>query len=364
METTFKVPIRNLFCLLSYVNEVPELIESINDIDEDLITYDFIANRFLSEVHTINRRGIIKNYVGITESTNRLGGRLLMNDSMPYIVARIPIVVCEKDEYSADILLNQVMKSTLRAISVNRYVKKETRKRSFMYMELIPEVDSPPLTKENFSRLFFGRHNVHYKRMTHIARILHELTLLSHKQGNWSLFSATLDERSLNQIFEKFLFHFYRREQQDYRVSSEIMHWKLKGNQSLLPSMRTDVSLTHKNGLEKIVIDAKFYKNVFQEYHGKSSFHSQNMYQLFTYLQHQPKEKNVRGILIYPYNGVAVNEVYHWDERIKMEVITLDLDANWKTIFKELIDITGKKRFDGASDANTPQELSIGKNEL
>jgi 5-methylcytosine-specific restriction endonuclease McrBC regulatory subunit McrC len=320
---------------------MPELIESINDIDEDLITYDFIANRFLSEVYAINRRGIIKNYVGITESTNRLGGRLLMNDSMPYIVARIPIVVCEKDEYSADILLNQVMKSTLRAISVNRYVKKETRKRSFMYMELMPEVDSPPLTKENFSRLFFGRHNVHYKRMTHIARILHELTLLSHKQGNWSLFSATLDERALNQIFEKFLFHFYRREQQDYRVSSEIMHWKLEGNQSLLPSMKTDVSLTHKNGLEKIVIDAKFYKNIFQEYHGKSSFHSHNMYQLFTYLQHQPKEMSVRGILIYPYNGVAVNEVYHWDDRMSMEVITLDLNANWKTIFKELIDITG-----------------------
>ena len=342
METKFKVPIRNLFCLLSYVNEMPELIESINDIDEDLITYDFIANRFLSEVYAINRRGIIKNYVGITESTNRLGGRLLMNDSMPYIVARIPIVVCEKDEYSADILLNQVMKSTLRAISVNRYVKKETRKRSFMYMELMPEVDAPPLTKEKFSRLFFGRHNVHYKRMTHIARILHELTLLSHKQGNWSLFSATLDERALNQIFEKFLFHFYRFEQQDYQVSSEIMHWKLEGNQSLLPSMRTDVSLTNKNGLEKIVIDAKFYKNTFQEHYGKASFHSHNMYQLFTYLQHQPKEKNLRGILIYPYNSVDLNESYIWDERTIMQVMTINLDSSWENIYKNLLDVLKK----------------------
>jgi len=339
METTFKVPIRNLFCLLSYVNEMPELIESINDIDEDLITYDFIANRFLSEVQAIYRRGIIKNYVGITESTNRLGGRLLMNDSMPYIVARMPIVVCEKDEYSANILLNQLMKSTLKTITVNRYVKKETRKRSFMYLELMPEVYSPPLTKEIFSRLFFGRHNVHYKRMTHIARLIHELTLLSHKQGNWSLFSATLDDKSLNQIFEKFLFQFYGREQQDYLVYSEIMHWKLEGNQSLLPSMRTDVSLTHKNGLEKIVIDAKFYKNIFQEYHGKASFHSHNMYQLFTYLQHQPKEMNVRGILIYPYNGATVDEIYQWEERMTMEVITLDLDASWRNIYQKLLDV-------------------------
>jgi 5-methylcytosine-specific restriction enzyme subunit McrC len=110
--------------------------------------------------------------------------------------------------------------------------------------------------------------------MVHIARLLHELSLLSHKNGNWSLFSAELDETSLNQIFEKFLFHFYRMEQQEYRVQSEVMQWQLMGNRSLLPSMKTDVSLSHKNGRQKIVIDAKFYKNIFQENYGKFSFHS------------------------------------------------------------------------------------------
>jgi len=339
METTFKVPIRNLFCLLSYVNQMPELIESLNDVDEDLITYDFIAKQFLNEVHALNRRGLLKNYVIRTEATSRLGGRLMMNDSMPYLIARKPIVVCEKDEYSENILLNQVMKSTLKAITGNRYVKEETRKRSFMYMELMPEVDSSMLTKDIFSRLNFGRHNVHYKRMTHIARLLHELTLLSHKHGNWSLFSAEVDDKSLNQIYEKFLFHFYKIEQKEYLVSTDVLQWNLEGNQSYLPSMRTDVSLTHKNGLKKLVIDAKYYKNVFQEFHGKSSFHSHNMYQMFAYLQHQPKEMTVRGILIYPFNGEEVNETYRWDERITMEVITVDLNASWREIYGKLLSI-------------------------
>jgi 5-methylcytosine-specific restriction enzyme subunit McrC len=339
METLFKVPIRNLFCLLSYVNEMPELADSLNDVDEDLITYDFIAKRFLHEVDVLHRRGLVKNYVVTKEATGRLGGRVMMNESMPYIVARQPIVVCEKDEYSANILLNQVMKSTLKVMCVNRYVKEETRKRSFAYQELMPEVDTPPLTKELFSKLYFGRHNVHYKRMVHIARLLHELTLLSHKNGNWSLFSAELDETSLNQIFEKFLFHFYRVEQQDYQVSSEVIHWQLAGNRSFLPLMRTDVSLTHKNALEKIVIDAKFYKNVFQENYGKSSFHSHNMYQLYTYLMHQPIEMNLRGILIYPFNGIAVDEAYRWDERMTMEVMTVNLDDSWKDIYGKLISV-------------------------
>lgn len=339
---SFKVPIRNLFCLLSYANEMPHLVKSLNDVDEDLITYDFIAKQFLNEVQTLNRRGFVKSYVVKKEPTSRLGGRLMMNDSMGYIITRKPIIVCEKDEYSANILLNQVMKSTLKSICFNRYVKEETRKQSFLYLDLIPEVIASPLMKEMFSKIYFGKHNVHYKRMVHIARLLHELTLLSHKHGNWSLFSAELDERSLNQIFEKFLFHFYRIEQQDYRVSSEVMKWQLEGNQSLLPFMRTDVSLTQKNGFEKIIIDAKFYKNVFQENYGKSSFHSHNMYQLYTYLLHQPKELNVRGILIYPFNGVHVDEQFRRDNGMTMEIMTLNLDDSWKGIYEKLLGVLNR----------------------
>jgi 5-methylcytosine-specific restriction enzyme subunit McrC len=340
MESVLKVPIRNLFCLLSYVNEMPELIESLNDVDEDLITYDFIANRFLYEVDLLHRRGLVKNYVTKIESTNRLGGRVIMNESMPYIMSKKPAVVCEKDEYSANILLNQIMKSTLRSICVNRYVKEETRKRSFHYLELISEVDPIPITREVFSRIYFGRHDAYYKRMVHIAKLLHELTLLSHKHGNWSLFSAELDEKSLNRIFEKFLFNFYRIEQKKYRVSSEVMQWKLEGNQTYLPTMKTDVSLTHKNGFEKIVIDAKFYKNIFQENYGKSSFHSHNLYQLFTYLMHQPKEIiNLKGVLIYPFNGIQVNESFRWDDRMTIEIMTINLEDSWKEIYKNLMKI-------------------------
>ena len=60
METEFKVPIRNLFCMLCYVNETIELIDSLNDVDEDLITYDFIVNQFLKEVEKLNQRGLTK----------------------------------------------------------------------------------------------------------------------------------------------------------------------------------------------------------------------------------------------------------------------------------------------------------------
>jgi 5-methylcytosine-specific restriction enzyme subunit McrC len=64
-----------------------------------------------------------------------------------------------------------------------------------------------PLTKAIFFKMYFGGHNVYYKPMVHIARLLHELTLLYNN-------------------------HFYQLEQQDYRVYSEVMQWQLEGDQS------------------------------------------------------------------------------------------------------------------------------------
>lgn len=325
--------------MLSYANDMPDFVDSLNDIDEDLITYDFIAKQFLKEVEALNRRGFINGYVTRVEHTNRLGGRILMNDSLEYIMAKKPIMVCEKDEYSADILFNQIMKVTLMAIRKNRYVKVETRRRSYKWLDSLVGVGYVALTREMFLRCHFHRHNVHYKRMIHIARLLHELTLLSHKQGNWSLFSAEIDETSMNRLFEKFLFHFYRIEQKDYRVAVEQMHWNLDGNAKLLPSMRTDISLIHKREPKKIVMDAKFYKNMFQEFHGKASFHSHNMYQLFTYLMHQEQETEVRGILLYPYNGTDVAECYRWNERVTLDVMTVNLEDSWMDIYERLISV-------------------------
>lgn len=85
--------------------------------------------------------------------------------------------------------------------------------------------------------------------MMPIAFLLHKLKLLTHKSGDWSLFSADIDDHALNTIFEKFLFHFYQQDQTCYRVESDRMEWDLEGNKTL-PSMLTDVSLTHRKSIK------------------------------------------------------------------------------------------------------------------
>lgn len=326
--------------MLSYTSDMPEMIDQFSDVDEEIISYDFLARRFFEEVQKLFGRGLVRSYVEFTEETSVISGKMMMNESIPFIMERKPVVVCEKDEYSSNILLNQIMKTTLKDLFQNPHIDKKTRNESYLLWEQMPDVDCITLSKSTFVQMRFYRHDVHYKQMIHLARLLFELKLLSHRQGDWSLFTVDIDGGALNRLFETFLLNFYRHEQKDYRVNSERLQWKLSGNAAFLPSMLTDVSLTHRKKQKKIIIDAKFYKNMFQVNYDKRSFHSGNMYQMFTYLNHQPTElEQVRGILIYPFNGQEIKEVYQWDERMKIEVLTVNLDEKWRDIYEELMEV-------------------------
>lgn len=133
MEQTFKVPIRNLFNMLSYIQDFPEMIDQLSNVDDELITYDFLAKQFLKESQILMRKGLLKDYIERTEETGFISGKMLMTESIPSIVQRKPVVVCEKDYYSKNILFNQIMVSTLIDLYQNPHIENQTRKESFFF---------------------------------------------------------------------------------------------------------------------------------------------------------------------------------------------------------------------------------------
>ena len=69
----------------------------------------------------------------------------------------------------------------------------------------------------------------------------------------------------------------------------------------LLPKMQTDITLYYEDRV--LIIDAKYYSNMYQNnpLFDKNTFKSNNLYQIFTYVKNQDKEKNgkVSGMLLY-----------------------------------------------------------------
>lgn len=98
--------------------------------------------------------------------------------------------------------------------------------------------------------------------------------------------------------------------------------------------------LSYKNGnVDKtLIIDAKYYAHTTQVQYDVHTLHSNNLYQIFTYVKNKAtKGGDVSGMLLY---AKTDEEIYPDNEYQmsgnKIAVKTLDLNCDFKTISEQL----------------------------
>jgi len=104
--------------------------------------------------------------------------------------------------------------------------------------------------------------------------------------------------------------------------------------------MQTDIMLSQ--GKRILIIDAKYYEHTTQTQYDKHTLHSNNLYQLFTYVKNKEYElreeqHEVAGMLLY----AKTDEEITPDQKYKMSgnrigVRTLDLNLGFDEIKKQL----------------------------
>jgi len=148
----------------------------------------------------------------------------------------------------------------------------------------------------------------------------------------------------MNRLFEAFLLNFYRKHLIGWSVSSQVINWQLIPEDTKaiahLPRMLTDITL-ESNG-EKIIIDAKYYRQTMGEWHERKKIHSGNLYQIFSYLINQRgddvKTRKARGILVYPTIDEEYDLHYQFEEH-PIQIKTVNLNQHWKGIEKRLMGV-------------------------
>ncbi len=152
----------------------------------------------------------------------------------------------------------------------------------------------------------------------------------------------------MNQLFEGFILNFYRIEQRKYKtIKKEINKWQLDNTDSkssqYLPQMETGITL--ENDDEKIIMDAKFYRNTITLNYDKERIKSTNLYQLFSYLLNQQdsslKTHSATGILLYPTIETDYNLNFKYIKH-NIQIRTVNLNSNWRHIsarLKEIINV-------------------------
>ena len=331
------IPIRNIYYLLSYAwnkLEEGELVDVDADDKSDLL--NLLSNVLLNGTKTLLKRGIDKQYLTENEVYQGIKGKVNITDSLRKNLFQKGLSICESDELSADILPNQILKTTLQNLiqvsGLSPTLKQEIR--TIIYR--LYEVNEVVLTDTVFHQVQINRSNSFYAFFLNISELIYKNLLINEETGYFQFKDFLRDERQMARLFEEFIRNFYKIEVPEAKVYREDLRWKMSGeNNTFLPKMQTDISI--KLGDKKLIIDAKYYTETLQKYYNSEKIHSQHLYQLFAYLKNQ-ENPQAEGILIYPTTEKSLSLVYtHEGHKIRIE--TLNLNQGWQAVRTDLLRI-------------------------
>lgn len=343
------IPIQNLYHLLTYAWDQLEEAEQVNVTAEPADTLlDLLARVLVQGTTHVLKRGLARDYLPQQELTSRLRGKLLLADSLRQHTLPTARAWCAFDELSHDVPVNQLLKSAmhhlLTAPKLANPLRQELRA---LYVRLGDVALVPVPDVRAYEQVRLHRHTAHYGLLLSICRLVHEEVLLTQEAGDHLFRDFTGNDKRMAALFERFVRNFYRHKYQlkesIYKVQAEQLQWAVTAigtqAQAVLPTMKTDVSLTAAS--EKIVIDCKFYRKALKPHYNKEKLISGNLYQLYTYVEHARRQKpkrRVRGMLLYPVVQQPLRLRYElmgtadW-----LEVATIDLGQHWQQVEDDLL---------------------------
>lgn len=340
-----KIPIKNIYHMLSYAWDTLKTDEKVdkNSSEFDNI-YNLLAKIYIEGLKSIIKRGIFKDYVEKQEELGILRGKINTIESMNNLSYLKNKMVCDYDDFSKNNNLNSIVKSTIELLMNNNKLDKEYKQKLKVNRLYFNNIDSLELSLSNFSKLRYNKNNIHYKMLVDISKLIYEGLLVTEEDGTYKFLDFIRDKQLAN-LYEKFVLNFYKtRLSNRYKVHSPHINWDISSaveeDEKYLPIMRTDIVLEDTVDKIQTIIDTKFYSNTLTssqaEYRGK--IHSNNLYQIYSYVNNSGFNGEIRGMLLYPKVDEDIDADYKISNK-RIMIRTLDLNVEWEEIEERLLSI-------------------------
>ncbi len=286
------------------------------------------------------KQGLYREYVNKRENVTAMRGKIDMCGTLRGRIARKQVLACEYDELSEDNIFNQILKTTamllVRHAEVDREHKNDLR-REMLYFSHVATLNPAAIP---WSSLRFQRNNQTYRMLLSLCQLMLQGMLLTTDAGEYRL-ASFLDEQRMSRLYEKFILEYYAKKFPRLQVRASQIPWALDDDmRDMLPVMQSDITLSH--GTKVLIIDAKYYAQTTQVRYDAHTVHSNNLYQIFTYVKNKDAElrnrpHEVSGMLLY----ARTDEVLQPDTSYQMSgnrisVKTLDLNCVFAKIAAQL----------------------------
>lgn len=336
------IPIQNIYYMLSYAFQTLQA-ENYKDLAAENFhnTAELCAAILDKGIGIQLKHGLRRDYVSKSESLSTLQGKLNISESIKTQTMLKKQMICTYDEFSTNIQFNQIIKSTVLLLlkaNITNSRKKSLRKLLLFFSD-VNEID---LHFVNWNQQY-NRSNQNYQMLIGMCYLVYKGLLTTQNNGTTKLMDF-FDGQRMCRLYEKFLLEYYRKEHPELTANASQIAWQLDDTENqMLPRMQTDIMLSKNNNI--LIIDAKYYSHMTQQQYGIHTLHSNNLYQIFTYVKNKEfelrnYEHTVSGMLLYAQTDedIIPNNTYHMSGN-QISLLALDLNQDFSKISRTLDDI-------------------------
>lgn len=345
-----QIPIQNIYYLLCYAWGLPEQREWVKvDADSCPAVLDLLSRLLTKAADVLLKRGIAKEYHTHEEEILGVKGKLELAQTLKRNRYREGKTICTLDDLTGDILLNQIVYTTMYRLLGNRDVDESVRKDLRRTFFRFPKVSIIDLSRGTFKDVRLNRNNRFYRLILNICEMLFANMLPEeNRPGEYRFIDFTRDEKIMNVVFESFLRNFYHQECcQEYpivkRSKIDFQFEPLYADdERLIPEMETDVTLDNPEECKRIIIDAKFYNEMLVSRRGSArKLRREHISQIVSYVENQedstiPYTLQTKGIMVYPKTNIHIENADFLRNGHVYRFCTLDLAQDWRSIDKRL----------------------------
>ncbi len=285
------------------------------------------------------KRGFSRDYVLITDDIPSIKGKINISDSIKNSIFKGKLT-CSYDEFSMNSNMNRIIKTTMECL-LHDDIDQERKHNLRNLLVFFKEVGTLDVNCINWN-LKYDRNNQTYMLLINICYLYIKRLNALKIDGKAKLWAFS--EEHMNMLYEKFILGFYQRHYPDLSPKAPQIDWFLnEGEGEMLPIMQADTML--RKGNKCLIVDAKYYRKITQEHYDVKKWHSNNLYQIFTYVKNKEAEMSnvpghaVSGMLLYAKTDEDINPVDYMMSGNKISIRTLDLNYDFNLIKDQLVKI-------------------------
>jgi 5-methylcytosine-specific restriction enzyme subunit McrC len=318
-----RIPVRNLWLLMLYASDLfrSHGMDGMGSEESPDAIPDLVAEILVHAVERRLRTALTRGYQRRAATLSRVRGRIDALTTERHCLLARGLIACVFDELSIDTPRNRYVRAALAAVAPLIEDHELAYRCRSLAKSLVAAGVAPVMpTRAEISTERFGRHDVSDQVMVEAAKLAMDLALPTEAIDCKQSFAPDRDEVWVRQLYERAVGGLYQvaLSRAGWEVKcGTMLRWQIQsrsdGIERILPSMRTDVVLEHREKKQRIVIDTKFASLLTKGWHREESLRSGYLYQMYAYLRSQIGQgdslaDSASGILLHPSIGADIDE--------------------------------------------------------